>query len=218
MVRNYIRKTTRQSWQESEMKSALDAVLKNEMGFKKACQTFNVPKSTLRDRYKKVVDKSITLENCAKKCSLGTIKTVFTKEQENELSEHIIQLESRLFPITIKDLRELAFQLAERNNIQNDFDKETGMAGYKWVQNFLKRNPKISLRKPEGTSGARAMGFNRVSVAKFFELLTELMDKYHFTPDRIYNVDETGISTVPKKVSKVLAKKGKPQVSSFFFS
>lgn len=213
MVRNYVRRSTRQSWCETSMSNAVKAVVEKEMGYKKAATIFNVPGSTLRDRVKKVKEGSKDITNSGDK-GFGNFKTVFTKDQEKEIADHILLLESRLFPVTIQDLRRLAFQLAESNNLQHDFDKDLGMAGYKWVENFLKRNPNVSLRKPEGTSGARAMGFNKIVVDKFFDLLTDTMAKYRFPSDRIFNVDETGISTVPKKVSKVLAKKGKAQVGA----
>ena len=54
-----------------------------------------------------------------------------------------------------------------------------------------------------------------MSVSKFFDLLESEMDKHKFTPDRIYNVDETGVTTVPNKPSKVLSLKGKKQVEQF---
>lgn len=38
------------------------------------------------------------------------------------------------------------------------------------------------------------------------------MDKHALTPDRIFNVDETGISTVPKSQSKITVLKGQKQV------
>lgn len=40
-------------------------------------------------------------------------------------------------------------------------------------------------------SFSRAVGFNKENVSQFFDLLEQLLDKYHFLPDRIYNVDET---------------------------
>lgn len=57
------------------------------------------------------------------------------------------------------------------------------------------------------------MGFNRVSVGKFFDLLEGLVDQYKFPPTHIFNVDETGLTTVPKRQSRILALKGKKQLS-----
>jgi hypothetical protein len=55
-------------------------------------------------------------------------------------------------------------------------------------------------------------------VAKFFELLGELMDTYKFTPSCIYNCDETGMTTVPNKPSRILSRKGKKQIGSLSFA
>ncbi|CAK8685782.1 unnamed protein product [Clavelina lepadiformis] len=45
-------------------------------------------------------------------------------------------------------------------------DSTKKIAGYKWVKGFLKRHPEISLRSPEATSLARALGFNKPQIAK----------------------------------------------------
>ena len=42
---------------------------------------------------------------------------------------------------------------------------------------------------------ARAMGFNKHSVSKFYDNLAAVMNKYHFQPQDISNVDETGCTT-----------------------
>lgn len=57
------------------------------------------------------------------------------------------------------------------------------------------------------------MGFNRPQVERFYINLSALMDKYNFAPQSIYNMDETGISTVPNKAPKVLSRKGKRSVN-----
>ena len=44
---------------------------------------------------------------------------------------------------------------------------------------------------------------------KFFKLLTKSIDKSNVTPNNIYNIEETGISTVPKNMSKLIVKGGK---------
>lgn len=69
------------------------------------------------------------------------------------------------------DLRRLAFQLTERNNLNHPFNKETGFAGLDWVSGFFKQHSELSLRSPEPTSAARAMGFDRAVVSSFFNLI-----------------------------------------------
>lgn len=215
MVRNYKRKTDRGIWEEDDMRRAVRAVLNETMGFLRASATYNVPKSTLERRVRKArcaEDADTDSDNDYGKKKLGRYKTVFNKEQEEELSQYIKSMEARLFGITGKELRILAFQLAERNHIENPFNAETGMAGEDWLSGFLKRHPELSFRRPEPTSAARAMAFNKVAVNEFFTLLESVVEEHCLTPDRIYNVDETGVSTVPKSQSKILSLKGQKQV------
>lgn len=215
MVRNYKRKTDRGKWNEEDMRRAVNAVLTDRMGFLRASATYDVPKSTLERRVRKAretVNADTDSDNDCGKKHLGRFKTVFTAEQENELAEYVKSMEARLFGLTGKELRIIAYQLAQRNHIDNPFNTETGMAGEDWLSGFLKRHPDLAYRRPEPTSAARAMGFNRVAVDKFFTLLENVIDKHKLTPERIYNVDETGISTVPKSQSKILSMKGQKQV------
>lgn len=76
----------------------------------------------------------------------------------------------------------------------------------------MKRHPKISLRKPEHTSSARAHGFNQDSVNNFYDKYEKLIKEHNIKPECIWNVDETPVSTVPKGTAKVVAEKGKKQV------
>ncbi|KAJ4429062.1 hypothetical protein ANN_26060 [Periplaneta americana] len=69
-------------------------------------------------------------------------------------------------------------------------------------------------RLPQKTSVTRIMGFNRVQRDLFFNNLTELQRKYKFSPTHVYNMDETGITTVPvpNKAPKIVTTKGKRAV------
>ncbi|KAK7092313.1 hypothetical protein V1264_008076 [Littorina saxatilis] len=108
----------------------------------------------------------------------------------------------------------MAYQIAEMNRINHAFNKEKKTAGKDWYRLFMRRHPEISLRQPEATSFARAEGFNREAVNRYFNLLEELVDDNSLHASRIFNMDETGISTVQKKCQKVLAQKGKHQIGS----
>jgi len=76
----------------------------------------------------------------------------------------------------------------------------------------LRRHQELSIRAPEPTSAARAMGFNKPVVQSFYQLLMNCIQKHNYGPDRIYNVDETGLSCVAKSQGKIIASKGRKQV------
>lgn len=84
----------------------------------------------------------------------------------------------------------------KKNGIPHPFDTKLKVAGSDWLKGFLQRHPSLTLRAPENTSLARARGFNRESVGKFFDLLERITDEHDYPPSRIWNLDETGVSTV----------------------
>lgn len=211
MVRRYVKKGEQHKWSEDSMEAAIEYMLEGKAGACNTADLFDVPKTTLQRRVAVARAGQGTVVMAARK-SLGRFKSVFTREEEAELAEYCKNMEARLFGLTTSELRSMAYQLAERNVKAHDFNAELAMAGRDWLSGFMKRNPTLSLRAPEPTSAARAMGFNKVVVGKFYELLGALMDQFKFTPDRIWNVDETGIATVPKSQSKVIALKGRRQV------
>lgn len=210
MVRNYKKKTDRQKWSLTNLNQAVDAVLKKEMGVKKAALQFNVPKTTLWNYVqKKQKDGTIELTK-----SMGKYVCVFSPTQEAEIVKFLQDMEARLFGLTMLDCRRLAFQLAERNNLPHPFNKETQMAGEDWMRSFLSRHPELSLRKPEATSGVRAMGFSQLGVNSFFELLKYTIDKYKLSPDQAYNFDEIGSTVNAKGQSKIIATREKGQIDA----
>jgi len=55
------------------------------------------------------------------------------------------------------------------------------------------------------------IGF-RSEVSRFYENLSQVYEKDNFDATRIFNVDETGMSTVQQQKQKILAPSGKKQV------
>lgn len=83
------------------------------------------------------------------------------------------------------------------------------MAGIEWMRSFMKRHPGLSHRKPENISVARTNSFNKDNVDLFFQNYSVVQQKFIFPPNRIWNTDETGITTVlqtPKVVAETGAK------------
>jgi len=86
--------------------------------------------------------------------------------------------EQFLYGLTTVQLRQLAFEFAESNQLHHNFDRSARAAGTDWPAGFLKRNQEISLHMPEMMSLARMQGFNPVQVENFFILLAELYQKH----------------------------------------
>uniref|UniRef100_UPI00358F9432 tigger transposable element-derived protein 2-like n=1 Tax=Myxine glutinosa TaxID=7769 RepID=UPI00358F9432 len=209
MPRNYVRKSTRQSWTVEAMEAALQAIENGDMGYKKAAKEFGVPKTTLKRRHKGG-NKTASAKGSSK--TLGRYKMVFSTEMETALVQYILSMEQMMFGMTTVEVRRLAYQMAEQNHLQHPF--KNAIAGKDWLRGFFSRHQDLSIRQPEATSAARAHGFNRQAVNRFFDLLEDLMEQHNFPPDKVYNVDETGMTTVQSRPSKIIALKGRRQVGS----
>jgi hypothetical protein len=142
----------------------------------------------------------------------GRFKPVFSAQMEDQLKTYCLDVDGRYFGLTLKDVRRLAYQLADSNKLDHPFKKEAKLAGKEWAYAFIKRHG-LALRTPEPTSIGRAMGFNRVQVGRFYELLREELTTNRFTAGTIFNVDETGLSTVPNHLPKVVSMRGKRAVN-----
>ena len=202
MVRTYKKKSTRGSWSLKDVETAVTAVKNGELSLREASQVYSIPKSTLeRHKNKKV----------SKPGSLGRFECVLDQDFEKELVAYCVEMQQRLFGLSLAELRRIAYELAERNKLPHPFSRDKKLAGKDWAYAFMKRNPELSLRSPEPTSIARAVGFNRVQIGSFFNILKQEYDKYQFSPSVIWNVDETGLSAV-QKPGRVLSHKGEKQV------
>lgn len=189
--------------------NAVNAVLNENMATRAAAKLFSVSRTTLQNHLKKKQDDQpfVYKNNC------DNLK-VFSVEHEEMLCNYLITCSKMLYGVSIKEARKLAYNFANCNNITcpASWDRR-GLAGKTWYYGFMSRHNNMSLRKPQATSLSRATSFNKHNVSSFFNKYKELLNKYHFAAENIYNVDESGISTVHTP-SKIIAVKGTKQVGS----
>jgi len=137
---------------------------------------------------------------------------VFTDQQETMLADYCLTASRMHYGLPPKQCCKLAHDFAVANKVQVPVSwHKNSCAGYEWFRAFLKRQPHLSVRVPEATSLSRSTSFNKQNVSSFFDNLRSVLDKHGFEPQDIYNVDESGMTTVHKP-SKVVAEKGCKQV------
>lgn len=133
-------------------------------------------------------------------------------EQLEQLKNYITDIDKRSFGLTKYQCKRLVYDFAHQNNIPHRFNNETKLAGDDWMLNFMSKY-NFSVRKPEATSVGRLMAFTKFNVDLFFNTLKEIRLVKNFSPSQIYNIDETGISSVPTKLPKVISPTGARRVA-----
>lgn len=208
MGRIRIRKTDRGKIPQDVMEKATSEIVSEGISVRMAAKRYGICHVTLYRFWKK------TVNNDSPQVGYKPHNRVFGPEEENILSDYVKHAANSFYGLSTRDLRRLAYQCAVHYNLKfpkNWCDNE--MAGVDWLNAFLKRNPSLSIRRPEATSLARTMNFNKPNVNRFFQNLSKVIDENVFEPHNVYNVDETGVTTV-QNPSKIIAEKGKKQVGA----
>jgi hypothetical protein len=194
--------TKQKNWSKKAMCRAVRVVRIGEMGYVTASKHFSAPRGNL-ERYVKDTSRSAEEEQFYL-VSLGI-----------KLVEYCITMDQKYYGLRRQDVRRMAFQLAIINGLKHPFNQQKLAAGKKCLLSFLKRHPVLSLRTPEGISAARVKGFTSENAARFFFGIYESeVRKVNHQAHRIFNVDETGITTVQHRHSKSVSMRGKKEVAS----
>ncbi|KAK4305757.1 hypothetical protein Pmani_022348 [Petrolisthes manimaculis] len=207
MPRNYVRKSEKQL-DRSNLEAAFKHRVQTNCSLKEAAVKFDVKKTTLVDAF-----------NRSKKFSDGLTyvpvpghtNRVFTPKQETHIVDYTIHAAKMFYGLPMNEVRRMVYLYARACNSQTipEAWEKDKMATRDWYYAFMNRHPNLVLKAPEGMSIARIVAFNKVNVETFFKAFTLALNKYEFTPDRIYNLDESSLSTVMKPC-KVVCVRGKP--------
>lgn len=217
MPRVHKRKTTRGLVPPGLMLRAAREVKSYNKSIRSVAKDFGINYRTLTRYCKKFTAEEISnmsVSTPSTRTGYQKNRQVFNDEQEAELENYLLLASSVYFGLSPKEVRKIAFQLAMSNKLEVPKSWESNqLAGADWFTSFLKRHPTLSIRTPEATSLARATSFNPHNVQNFFDNLESVIKRNNIQPHDIWNMDETGVTTV-QKPNKVVAKKGFKQVGA----
>ncbi|XP_065683501.1 uncharacterized protein LOC136096322 [Hydra vulgaris] len=193
-----------------DVEDAVKSVLKG-MSIQDAAEMYSLSKSA--------VGRAVKMARCQKLpdykhiVNIGNRK-IFHVSEESAIAEYLQTSSNMCYGLTKLQTRQLAYKygIALNSNSILESWHQNKMAGKQWLESFLIRHPKLSLRKPEKVSLAHATAFNEHTVSMFFDNLLEVQLKYKFKPECIFNADETGLLTVTDP-PKIISTRGTKRVS-----
>ena len=180
------------NWTQIQMSKAVNAVLVNGLGIRRAALQFNVPKSSLGDRISgRVVPGSTS----------GPATYLITAE-EDELVLFLCRCASIGYAKSRKEVLALVQRILDSRGIAKVITNG-------WWESFCRRHPDITLRATTALSLTRAKASDPEMISRYFDLLEKTLIENDLTgkPGQIYNMDETGMPLDPKP-PKVVVKRG----------
>jgi len=185
------------------LEEALKKVSDNKLTIYAASKKYDIPESTISFRLKKKQK-----EDDLKKAGRGS---VLTESEESQLADWLIISSELGDPKSKDDLIHAAADIRNLRSASSSPQFKNGLPTKFWVNMFLKRNPRISIRTPESISRAAAM-VPASRIERFFETFQRFLEKENLAhvlnrPDAFYNIDETNFELNPT-LKRVLAKKG----------
>lgn len=203
---NEKKRKTYRNYETADLVSAAKKVKAGEATVYKASKDYGVPYNSLKD----FLSKNDDLDH-VQPLKMGR-PFALTSDIELRVFNFIIDMQELGFGLTVVQIRKLAYDLAEKVGRERFFNVETKIAS-KWWWGKFKERYNLCLRVPENLSRYRASMANPVIVQDYFlkldQLLTQLGIKNQ--PNRIWNVDETGLSYVVKP-NKIVSQVGKKYI------
>ncbi|XP_063216749.1 uncharacterized protein LOC134542016 [Bacillus rossius redtenbacheri] len=213
-MRTYKRTSNRCQTSQDVVLTAVKKVKLEGKSIRSVAKDFGIPFRSLARYCSKVTEEKLIAPQDTPPLTIGykKLRQVFTNEQENEFADYLKKAADIYYGLSPKEVRKFAFEYAVRLKVRFPSSwADCEMAGADWFSAFLKRHPTLSIRTPEATSLSRATCFNRTNVKAFFDNLKDVMDRLKIGPGDVWNMDETGITTV-QRPDRVVARKGFKQV------
>ena len=189
----------RLQWTRAQMEAAIKAVMCGSgISINRAARDHGIPPTTLKDRLSgRVVDGT----------KPGPIPYL-SNDEEAELEEYLTQSVKVGYGKTRRQVKAIAENVATEKGVLRSSRISDG-----WWRRFLQRHPSLSLRSGDATGHVRMNAMTEENLTNYFDLLRDCMFENDLNnhPERIYNMDESGMPLDPKP-PKVVAVRGQKKV------
>ena len=154
------------------------------MSVYKAARRYSVPESTLRDRTRGNVDVDARAGHA----------TLMTADEEQKLVAHISYMADIGYRYNKSGIQYMARDYAQSLGREVPSSEQLSNC---WFYGFLKRWPELKVVKPQKLSISRAKSASGDVINNYYSELGNILTTNNLTnkPERIYNIDETGVST-----------------------
>jgi hypothetical protein len=183
---------------ESILLQAATAYRNGEYTSIRACaDAFSVSYSTLSYRLSGRVSRSIACES----------SQILSTAEEKALVKWITRLSTAGCPITLPLTRNLAEEIQKRRVALSPLPRQYPPIGKHWLDRFRKRYPIISTISSRKIDASRFDVVNYPTINAYFTALSDLFLENSYSPNAIFNVDESGFALGDTLSSRVLVNK-----------
>jgi hypothetical protein len=182
------------NWTTEHFSNAI-AAHDNGMNMKKASELFNIPYSSFR-------------EHCygMRTSRVREAKGVFSSQEEQLLSNWLLTMVDRGYGLSPTTLRMKVSEITMSR--ATPFTEGIPRRGWK------RRRPELTLHASQVLETARARGLFEDNVKSFYDNLQTLYSMHNYSPDRIWNCDESGAQARKNRGGVVIARTGAHRVHS----
>ncbi|XP_045203754.2 uncharacterized protein LOC123556821 [Mercenaria mercenaria] len=170
------------------------------MSVYRASREYNVPESTLRDRTRGLVPVDVTVG----------FKPLFSVDEEEKLVKHISYMADIGYGYNVSKIKYMARDYALH---LGKVVKSAESLSDCWFYDFVKRWPNLKIAKPQKLAISRAKSASRQTIDNYYCELESILKEHNLLdkPERIFNIDETGVSTEHQPPKVVCSKDTTPQ-------
>lgn len=201
MPRNYKKKREGPSYSTEDCAHAVEDVINRNKTYREAENYYGVPKAVIYNR--------ISGRKTAMNVTRPGRSQVLSPEIENEIAECLIVRSKMGLPCDKAELRQLVGEYVKNKALKTPFKE--GIPGEDWYYSFMKRNPNLSLKKPEHLQKLRKDARKPEVIYQFYLDLQKVINDNDLADDKgsfVFNADESGFNCDPSRI-RAIGSKGK---------